>query len=181
MLRPILPRFARVLVAGQAEPLFGLEETGCSYARGRWERWPDDHADPAREFLHAWWEQSLTHPDAAVPAHQVFAMCAEPSGTLGPWLADWEKQTGHPSDRRLAEAAAEGEYELLGDSLPLRVCWYEHDEEEMRAELVAWLLGHAAVRLREPDAPADLQHRIRLLGLTDGDRRPDPHWPGHRH
>ncbi|MFJ9484048.1 hypothetical protein ACIRRI_56030, partial [Streptomyces mirabilis] len=56
--------------------------------------------------------------------------------------------------------------ELLGDSLPWRVCWYEHDEEEMRAELVAWLLGHAAVRLRESGAPADLQHRIRLLGLT---------------
>ncbi|GAA2762586.1 hypothetical protein GCM10010103_16270 [Streptomyces paradoxus] len=51
----------------------------------------------------------------------------------------------------------------------------------MRAELVAWLLGHAAVRLHESDAPADLQHRIRLLGLTGGDRWTDPHWPGHRY
>jgi hypothetical protein len=51
----------------------------------------------------------------------------------------------------------------------------------MRAELVAWLLGHAAVRLRESGAPADLQHRIRLLGLTGGDRWTDPHRPGHRY
>ncbi|MFE6091179.1 hypothetical protein ACFQ7M_04220 [Streptomyces massasporeus] len=80
VLRRIPPQFARVLVAGQAEPLYGREEAGCSLARGRWERWPDDHADPVREFLHAWWEQSLTDPDATVPAHQVFAMCAEASG-----------------------------------------------------------------------------------------------------
>ncbi|CAL9591259.1 hypothetical protein SUDANB1_05230 [Streptomyces sp. enrichment culture] len=91
MLRRILPQFTRGLVAGQAEPLFGLEEAGYSFARGRWERWPDDHADPVREFLHAWWEQSLTDPDAAVLAYQVFAMCAEASGTLGPWIADWER------------------------------------------------------------------------------------------
>ncbi|WP_342751792.1 hypothetical protein [Streptomyces cahuitamycinicus] len=67
VLRRILPQFARVLVAGQAEPLFGLEEAGYSFARGRWQQWPDDHADPVREFLHAWWEQSLTDPDVAVP------------------------------------------------------------------------------------------------------------------
>jgi hypothetical protein len=53
------------------------------------------------------------------------------SGSLGPWLADWEKQTGPLIDRRLDEAAGEGEYELLEDSLPWGVCWYEHDEEQM--------------------------------------------------
>jgi hypothetical protein len=111
----------------------------------------------------------------------VFALCVEASGTLGPWLADWENQTGYLSDRRLAEAAAEWEYELLGDGLPWRVGWYEHDEEKMRAELVAWLLGHAAGRLRESGASADLQHRIRLLGLTGEARWTDPHWPGHRY
>ncbi|SFT31026.1 hypothetical protein [Streptomyces sp. ok210] len=108
-------------------------------------------------------------------------MCAEASGSVGPWLAEWEKRTGDLSDRRLAEAATEWEYELLGDSLPWHVGWYEHDEEEMRAELVAWLLGHAAARLHESGASADLQHRIRLLGLTDEDRWTDPHWPGHRY
>ncbi|MFF0735707.1 hypothetical protein ACFYVK_29305 [Streptomyces chartreusis] len=181
VLRRVLPQFAQVLVAGRAEPLFGLEEAGSSFARGRWQQWPDHCAGSVREFLHAWWENSLTDPDAVVPAHQVFVMCAEASGSVRPWLAEWEKQTGYLSDRRLAEAAAEWEYELLGDSLPWSVGWYEHDEEEMRAELVAWLLDHAAVRLRESGAPAELQHRIRLLGLADEDRWTDPHWPGHRY
>ncbi|MFD7696352.1 hypothetical protein [Streptomyces sp. NPDC059805] len=181
VLRRILPQFAEALVAGRVEPLFGLEEAGYSFARARWQQWPDQHADPVREFLHAWWLQSLTDPDAAVPAHQVFAMCAEASGTVGPWLADWEKETGYLSDRRLAEAAAEWEYELLGDGLPWHVDWYEHDEEATRVELVAWLLGPATVRLRESGASADLQHRIRLLGLTGMDRYMDPHWPGHRY
>ncbi|MEV4329205.1 hypothetical protein AB0K02_01440 [Streptomyces sp. NPDC049597] len=181
VLRRILPQFARVLVAGRADPVFGLEQAGYSFARGRWQQWPEDHAGPVREFLHAWWTQSLTEPDPVVPAHQVFVMCAEASGTVGPWLADWEKETGYLSDLRLAEAAAEWEYELLGDSLPWSVEWYEHDKEEMRAELVAWLLGHAAVRLRASGAPADLRHRIRLLGLTDEDRWTDRHWPGHRY
>ncbi|MER5892237.1 hypothetical protein [Streptomyces sp. NPDC001876] len=180
VLRRVLPQFARVLVAGRADPLFGLQEAGQAFARGNWQKWPDDHAGPVREFLHAWWVHSLTDPDAAVPAHEVFVMCAEASGTVGPWLAEWEKQTGHLSDRRLGEAAAEWEYELLGDSLPWSG-WYGHDEEEMRTELVAWLLGHAAVRLRESGAPEDLQHGIRLLGLTDEDRWTDPHWPGDRY
>lgn len=180
VLRRILPQFAPVLVAGHAEPVFGLEEAGYSFARGRcWQEWPDDHAGPVREFLHAWLAHSVTDPEAVVPAHEVFAACAEASGTVGPWLAVWEAQTGALSDRRLAEAAAEWEYELLGDHLPWSVRWYEHDEEEMRAELVAWLLGHAADRLRAADASTDLQHRIRLLGLTGDDRWTDPHWPGH--
>ncbi|MEU0218112.1 hypothetical protein ABZ281_24740 [Streptomyces sp. NPDC006265] len=115
--RRILPQFATVLVAGRADPMFGrLEEAGYSLARGRWQQWPDEHAGPVREFLHAWWVQSLTDPDAVVPAHQVLALCAEASGTLEPWLAEWERQTGRLSDLRLAEAAAEWEYELLGDS-----------------------------------------------------------------
>ncbi|MGW6316611.1 hypothetical protein [Streptomyces sp. NPDC055099] len=181
VLRRVLPQFARTLVAGRAEALFGLEEAGDSFARARWQQWPDDHAAPVREFLHAWWVASLTDPEAAVPAHQVFAMCVEASGTVTPWLADWEEQTGNLSDRRLTEAAAEWAYELLGESLPWYVNWYEHDEEKIRADLVAWLLGHAATRLRESGASEDLRHRIRLLGLADEDRWNDPHWPGHRY
>ncbi|MCL6738599.1 hypothetical protein [Streptomyces neyagawaensis] len=182
VLRRILPQFAAELVAGRVNPLYdALEEAGYSFARGRWQQWPEEHAGPVREFLHAWWAQSLTDPDAVVPAHRVFVLCAEASGTVGPWLAAWEKHTGPLSDRRLAEAATEWEYELLGDRLPWRVGWYEHDEEKMRTDLATWLLDHAAMRLRESNAPEDLQHRIRLLGLTDEDRWTDPHWPGHRY
>ncbi|MES4890258.1 hypothetical protein [Streptomyces sp. NPDC096012] len=181
VLRRILPQFARALVAGRAAPRYEPEEAGASFARGRWQQWPEDHAGAVREFLHAWWEQSLTDPHAVVPAHRVFVLCAEASGSVGPWLAQWEERTGHLSDRRLAEAAAKWEYELLGDSLPWTVGWYDHDAEEMRARLVAWLLGPGASRLRESGAPADLQHRIRLLGLDGEARWTDPHWPGHRY
>ncbi|MEH0549902.1 hypothetical protein [Streptomyces sp. B21-101] len=181
VLRRILPQFATALVAGRVRPLSGLEEAGYSFARGRWQRWPDEQNRAVSEFLHAWWVQSLTDPDAAVPAHQVFAMCAEASGTLRPWLADWETHPGNLSDRRLAEAAGEWEYALLGDSLPWHVHWPEHDEEGLRAELVGWLLGHAATRLRTSGAPADLQHRIQLLALTGEARWTSPHWPGHRY
>ncbi|MEH0546846.1 hypothetical protein QA802_28305 [Streptomyces sp. B21-105] len=181
VLRRILPQFATALVAGHVRQRYEVEEAGYSFARGRWQQWPDEQADAVREFLHAWWVRSLTDPDAPVPAHEVFVLCAEASGTLGPWLADWEAHTGSLSDRRLAEAVAEWEYELLGDSLPWYVHWHEHDEEELRAELVGWLLGHAATRLRTSDAPPDLRHRIRLLALTDEARWTDPHWPNHRY
>lgn len=103
VLRRILPQFATALVAGRVRPLSGLEEAGYSFARGRWQRWPDEQNRAVSEFLHAWWVQSLTDPDAAVPAHQVFAMCAEASGTLRPWLADWEthpREPQRPTSRR---------------------------------------------------------------------------------
>jgi hypothetical protein len=103
VLRRILPQFATALVAGRAEPLFGLEEAGYCFALGRWQQWPDDQAGPVREFLHAWWVQSLTDPDAIVPAHQVFAMCGEASGTLGPWarrLGGADRSPQRPPSRR---------------------------------------------------------------------------------
>ncbi|MFJ9176499.1 hypothetical protein [Streptomyces sp. NPDC102360] len=181
VLRRILPQFAPALVAGRVDPLFGLEEAGDSFARGRWQRWPAEQAGAVREFLHAWWVQSLTDPDAAVPAHQVLAMCAEASGTVTPWLAAWERQTGPLSDQRLAEAAEEWEYELLGDQLPWFVNWYENDEDRMSADLAAWLHGHAAARLRASGAAPELLRRIGLLALTGEDRWTHPHWPGHRY
>lgn len=181
MLRRILPQFAAALVAGRVEPLFGLEEAGDFFARGRWQQWPDEQAGAVREFLHAWWAQSLTDPDAAVPAHQVMAMCAEASGTVAPWLADWERHTGPLSDQRFAEAAEAWEYDLLGDQLPWYVNWYENDEDRMSAELAAWLHGHAATRLRAAGASPELQRRISLLALTGEERWTHPHWPGHRY
>ncbi len=181
VLRRILPQFAAALVAGRVEPLFGLEEAGTSFARGRWQEWPDRQAGAVREFLHAWWVQSLTDPAAAVPAHQVMAMCAEASGTVGPWLAVWEGLEGPLCDQRLVDAVRVWEYELLGDSLPWYVDWYDHDEAVMCAELTAWLLGRGAERLRRADAPAELRHRVRLMGLHGEERWADPHWPGHRY
>ena len=59
-----------------------------------------------REFLEAWWVHSLTDPDPAVPVCEVFALCAEASGTLSPWLRTWEALTHPMADQRLAEAVA---------------------------------------------------------------------------
>ncbi|WP_425825640.1 hypothetical protein [Streptomyces fractus] len=181
VLRRILPQFAPALVAGRVDPPFGLEEAGDSFARGRWQQWPEEQAGAVREFLHAWWAQSLTDPAAAVPAHQVMAMCAEASGTVAPWLADWEQQTGPLSDQKLMEAAEAWEYELLGDQLPWFVNWYENDEDRMSADLATWLHTHAAARLRACGAPQELQRRIGLLALTGEQRWTHPHWPGHRY
>jgi hypothetical protein len=174
VLRRILPQFASALVSGRVEPLFGMAEVGRSFAHGQWQQWPAEQAAAVRIFLHAWWAHSLTTPDAAVPAYEVLALCAEASATLGPWLASWEALTHPVADQRLAEAVTHWEYDLLGDQLPWDT-W--NNEEDTRAELTAWLVRHAPGRLRTHGAPEWLLHRVRLLSLIWPARRQDPHWP----
>lgn len=107
VLRRIVPQFATALVKGSVEPLFGLEEAGRSFARGRWQQWPTVQAEAVRDFLHAWWADTLTGPDPAVPAYEALALATEASATLTPWLTTWETLTDHPADDHLAKAAAE--------------------------------------------------------------------------
>ncbi|MGW0912665.1 hypothetical protein ACWD1Z_13080 [Streptomyces sp. NPDC002784] len=60
VLRRILPQFARELVAGRIEPMFGMYEVGRSFARGHWQlgdelpwqTWDDE--DTLRAELIAW-------------------------------------------------------------------------------------------------------------------------------
>ncbi|MET7364331.1 hypothetical protein ABZS61_00625 [Streptomyces sp. NPDC005566] len=173
VLRRILPRFAADLVGGQV-PLFDMVDAGRSFGRGYWWRWPADQAASVREFLHAWWSDSLTAPDAAVPAYELLALCAEASGTVTPWLAVWDA-TAHPAaDRQLAEAVDLWGLDLLCDRLPWSA--WEHDEEKL-GELGAWLIRHAPARLVSQGASEELHHVIRLLGLTESARWEDPHWP----
>ncbi|WP_182881846.1 hypothetical protein [Microbispora sp. H10949] len=178
VLRRILPQLSRTLVSGLVEPLFGMEEVGRAFARGQWQHWPAEQAASVREFLNAWWASTLIDADPAVPAHEVLALCAEASATLSPWLYVWEAQTCAVADQHLAEAVAHWEYDLLGDQLPWR-SW--DSEEELRTELTAWLIRHAPARLHTGNAPVELLHRIRLLGLAGPARWNDPHWPGHRY
>ncbi len=174
VLRRILPQLAGEIVAGRIGPLFGMEELGRAFARGRWQAWPDAQAAAVREFLRAWWAHTLTDPRAAVPAHEVLACCAEASGTLTPWLATWAEQSGPVADRQLVAAVDQWEYDLLRDELP----WDAFEgEDELCAELAGWLVRHAPARLRSQGAPEELLHHVRLLGLTDEDRWDDPHWP----
>ncbi|BBC36178.1 hypothetical protein SGFS_074720 [Streptomyces graminofaciens] len=181
VLRRVLPQFATALVDGLAEPIFGMSEAGRSFSRGHWVRWPERQSAAVWEFLHAWWAYSLTEPAPAVPVYELLALCVEASGTLGPWLAAWEAIDDPVSDRHLAEAAAQWEYDLLGDELPWEAWDTPDDDGVLRSELAAWLVRHAPARLRAVDAPEELLHRIRLIGLTGPARWEDPHWPNHRY
>ncbi|MFJ2723036.1 hypothetical protein [Streptomyces sp. NPDC087437] len=178
VLRRILPQFASALVSGRLEPLFGMERVGLAFTLGNWREWPAEQAAAVEEFLQAWWAYTLTDPDPTMPAHDLLVLTAEATGTLSPWLDTWESLSDPVADGHLAEAADHWEYDLLGDQLPWSA-W--ENEEEMRAELTAWLVRHAPARLRAHGAPEDLLHRIRLLGVTGPDRWEDPHWPGHRY
>ncbi|MEV0353853.1 hypothetical protein AB0H88_49595 [Nonomuraea sp. NPDC050680] len=132
-----------------------MEEIGRSFVRGQWRDWPAEQVAAIWAFLHAWWMYSLTTSEIAVPAYEVFVVCAEASGTLDPWLATWEA-VAHPlADQRLAEAVAHWEPDLLADRLP----WDAWDEEEdKRATLFAWLVRHAPARLRARGASEKLVH-----------------------
>ncbi|WP_406389570.1 hypothetical protein [Streptomyces sp. NBC_00887] len=176
VLRRILPQFATALVGGQVEPIFDMGDVGQSFGRGRWQRWPGDQAAAVREFLHAWWADSLTAPDTVVPAHDVFALCAEASGTVTPWLAVWDRENRPTADRRLVEAVDQWEFDLLGGKLP----WYAWDHDEKRIiELSNWLADRAPARLSSQGAPEEMHHWVRLLGLPGPARWEDPHWPGY--
>lgn len=178
VLRRILPQFAFALAGGRIESWCGAEEIGRCLARGRWQDWPAEQAASVGEFLRAWWACSLVDPDPIRPAHELLVLNVEATGTLDPWLDVWQALDHPVADRHLAEAVAAWEYDLLGDQLPWSA-WER--EEELRAGLTAWLLGHARTRLRAHGAPAYLLHRIRLLGVTGPDRWDDPHWPGPRY
>ncbi|MFJ9855710.1 hypothetical protein [Streptomyces sp. NPDC101150] len=108
------------------------------------------------------------------------SLSTEASTALSPWLSAWEAQTGPTADGHLAAAAEYWESYLLGDRLPWDTWDTWDDEEELRAELTAWLVRHAPDRLRAHGVSGELLHRIRLLGLSGPDRWEDPHWPGHR-
>ncbi|MFD8747750.1 hypothetical protein [Streptomyces sp. NPDC059616] len=181
VLRRILPQFARSLVAGHTDRYRDSDDIGRSFARGRWQQWPTEQATAVREFLEAWWADTLADPAPVLPAHDLLALITEASGELRPWLAHWESQTGTTADRHLTAAVDDWEYDLLGDELPWDAWDSEDHGGEKRAQLTAWLISHARPRLVAHGAPAELLHRIRLLGLTGDARWDDPHWPGYRY
>ncbi|MEH0424074.1 hypothetical protein [Streptomyces sp. B21-083] len=180
VLRRVLPQFARALAGGLVEP-HRIHEVGRSFAKGKWHRWPVHQSAVVWEFLHAWWALNLTDPDPVAPVYELLELCAEASGTVGPWLTVWEALDHPVADRHLAEAATRWECDLLRDELPWRM-WEDDNADEMRTELAAWLVRHAPARLRSQDAATvELLHRVRLIGLTGPARWEDPHWPDHHY
>ncbi|MEU6840500.1 hypothetical protein ABZ930_01330 [Streptomyces sp. NPDC046716] len=180
VLRRILPEFSRALVGGSVEPLFGIHDVGRSFSRGRWQEWPALQSEAVWEFLHAWWAQTLSDPSPAFPAHEALTLCVEASKVLGPWLRAWETVDHPVADQHLVAAAACWEYSLLGDELPWNTTDGEN-EDALRTELASWLVGHAQPRLRAQNAPDELLHRVRLMGLTGPARWSDPHFPDRRY
>ncbi|MEU3559445.1 hypothetical protein [Kitasatospora sp. NPDC006786] len=174
VLRRVLPQLARAVVDSRSESSRYQDEIGLSLARGRWQEWPREQAAAVREFLHAFWAHSLVTPDPLAYARGTLVLCVEASGELSPWLDVWEALEHPTADRNLAEAVDAWDYDLLVDQLPWST-W--HDKDAMVAVLTAWLTRHAPARLRAHNAPEDLLHRLRLIGLTGPDRWDDPHWP----
>lgn len=173
VLRRILPQFAADLAQGLLEPGSDPVDIGYSFARGKWQLWPAKQTAAVQEFFSAWWSCSLTDPEPAMPVHDVFTVCVEASGTVGPWLGIWEALDHPVADQHLAELAERWESYLRGGQLPWRT-WI--DRKEPVAELAAWLVRHAPDRLRAYGAAEELLHRVRLLGLGEEDRWQDPHW-----
>ncbi|MEU7043421.1 hypothetical protein AB0A77_20465 [Streptomyces varsoviensis] len=174
VLRRVLPQFASALTSGLIEPVWGMHEAGLKFHRAKWEQWPAEQAAAVQEFLDAWWDVTLIDPEPAVSADEVFALCAEATGVLGPWLRAWERHDHGTADQHLARAVGSWEYDLLDDQLPWDT-W--HNADDMRDELTNWLLRHASARLRAHGAPEELLHRVRLFGLSGLDRWEDPHYP----
>ncbi|MFG2298681.1 hypothetical protein [Streptomyces sp. NPDC048603] len=172
VLRRILPQFAQALVKGLC---WDGVTAGRLFLSGEWWQWPPNQAAAVREFLDAWWMDTLTEPDAVVPAHEVLVVCSEASGALAPWLAVWEGVSHPVADRRLADAVDSWSYDLLTGVLP----WFawKLDNEEAAAELTTWLTLNGQDRLRASGAPEDVLHCVRLLSLTGAARWEDPHFP----
>ncbi|MEU9865198.1 hypothetical protein AB0D99_30465 [Streptomyces sp. NPDC047971] len=178
VLRRILPQLTSALVSGHVAPTTGLEDVGRCFALGNWQQWPVEQAAAVEEFLQAWWMYALNDPHPTVPPSELLVLLAEATGSLSRWLSTWESLENPVADRHLVTAAEQWEYDLLADELP----WYAwENQEEMRVELTAWLVRRAPSRLRSRGASEELQHRMRLLGLTGPARWTDPHWPGHRY
>ncbi|MER5760899.1 hypothetical protein [Streptomyces sp. NPDC002082] len=181
VLRRVLPQFARELTGGLGAYAWDVDRVGLSFHCAEWQQWPAPQSAAVGEFLHAWWAHTLLTPDPALPAREVLQMCTEASGTIGPWLADWES-LGHPvADQHLAETVDHWERELLRYALPWTTWVFisESDEEveAVRTELTTWLASRAPARLRAHGAPEEVLHTVRLLGLHNTDRWNDPHWP----
>lgn len=173
VMRRVLPQLASALVTGGVSD-YDLVEVGDSLARAHWQQWPAEQAEVVWGFLHAWWAHCLTASARPAPSHEAFALCAEATGTVGPWLAAWEAIRYPLADQRLAEALTQWDFHLLQDMLPW--CTVDHEQQKSR-DLTTWLLRHAPSRLGNHGDPDHLRNVLRLMAITIPARFDDPRWP----
>ncbi|MGW1072475.1 hypothetical protein [Streptomyces sp. NPDC002537] len=162
LVRRLLPQVAEVLVEGWEK---GLDWSGLPFWRAKWRDWPGEQADAVREFLHAWWAHTLETDTPPYPAHEVFDMCATASGTVTPWLAQWEVCQDPVADRHLLEVVECWIYDLGGDKLPNSWWCWDDNATAVAHEMNTWLAHHAVPRLSAQNADPDLVQRVRRLGL----------------
>ncbi|KIF74601.1 hypothetical protein QR77_12710 [Streptomyces sp. 150FB] len=139
-----------------------LPTLGALLRRTGWQQWPEQQSEAVTVFLNAWWAHTLQQSEPPTPARAVFVTCASATGTVTPWLDEWERQRHPIADHHLRRAAEVWITDLITDELP----WQDADdrEPELTAELNTWLSRHAPARLTARGAPVGLVHELRQLG-----------------
>lgn len=169
--RRVLPRLAALMAEG--EHVCELE--GNALHQADWQTWPQKQADAVRVFLDAYWTTALRRTDPAAPVDDVFAFCSLAHGTPAPYLARWARERSPAADAHLTDTAGRWLEDLLLDALdPAHPLWHTDPEPEPDTRLRAWLLNHAAPRLRRTTTDADLLHtldRLESLGLPAAGKR----------
>lgn len=168
-MRRLLPQGARALADGRLEGV-GWGTHGLSLVD--WRSWPAEQVTAVEAFVLAWWQDVLCTPQPPYPVKDVFETCAMILGTMTPLLDRWE---AHPlADAHLVRCAELWVDDLVTDASPL-TWWYVDDDDEVVAELQAWLARHAPARLRAQGEP-DLAVRAELLALPYDERWAHPYW-----
>ncbi|MEV8020923.1 hypothetical protein AB0O76_32245 [Streptomyces sp. NPDC086554] len=175
VIRRLLPQFCTWLAAGT---FGGMGYAACGLGRSGWPDWPREQATAVREFIDAWWDDSLRRDTSPYDITDVFAYCADMGGTVTPLLARWaDEPVGGPGDQKLARACEAWEQDLLDDdSRGVVPWWYWFDRDEPLHEIQLWLAEHAPSRLRAVGADPGLATRIGLLALPYDDRWDHPIW-----
>jgi len=168
-MRRLLPQAARAMAEGTLDAIgYGPHGLG----RVGWRAWPTEQAAAIEDFLHAWWQDTLTRPEPPYGIDETFETCVTIAGTVTPFLDGWVQ--GPVADAHLAACTDSWLYDLLSDSSPF-TWWYGDGEDTGVADLRAWLAGPGAVRLRA-QGESDLAIRAELLALPYDERSAHPYW-----
>ncbi|GHC41737.1 hypothetical protein [Streptomyces cinnamoneus] len=170
VMRRVLPRLTALVAEGEhVSDAHGLGLGGAA-----WQRWPGHQAEAVHAFLDAYWAAALREPRPAHTLLDTFAFCEEAHGSPVPCLARWENETGPVADAHLLDFVEDRIDDLLSPALTYtREGWVTVDPRP-DAELISWVLHHAAPRIRaRGDADPGLLYRLDQLALPEEQRWAD--------